>query len=170
MHRDNAPTVPWLTASLFLVALSGCSSSATSPTEESPPPNFEGSYVLTGTFSGRDGPGVDGTLVISDQNGTTATADLAVRLLDHGNTSFALNTPSDVVVATSAPGHAQLGSDGLFSLVFSGREEIYGIDPADCCAFTLTLKGALSANAISGTWTLTTDQPSSDKGLFTATR
>jgi hypothetical protein len=170
MHRSHIPPHPRLTACLLLFALSGCSSSTTAPTEEAPPPNFEGSYSLTGTYSGRDGVAVDGTMDVTGQSGTTATARVAIKLMDHGATFFALNTPSDAVAATSAPGTAQLGSAGLFSLALTGREEVFGIDPAACCAYTLTFKGALSDNTLSGTWTLTTDQPSSDKGTFTAVR
>lgn len=73
-------------------------------------------------------------------------------------------------VATSPPAQAKLGSDGSFSLAFSGREEIFGIDPADCCAFTFSFEGKLSAGSIIGTWTLSRDMPSLDKGAFTALR
>ena len=129
--------------------------------------------MLTGTCSGREGPGVEGTLEITEQRGTTATAALAVGLLDHGNTFFGLNMPSDVVAATAAPGRAELrreGTKALVSLVFSGREEISGIDPASGCAYTLSLTGVLFPDAIYGRWVLTTDLPSSDHGTFTAAR
>lgn len=136
-------------------------------------PDFEGIYTLSGTLSGRDGPAVEGTLEITGQNGGTAAAALTVKLVDHGNAFFALNTTSDAMVANAAPGQAQLAKHGeksSFSLVFNGREEITGIDPADCSIYTLSLNGTLSGDTISGTWTLNTNMPSSDKGTFTATR
>jgi hypothetical protein len=136
-------------------------------------PDFQGIYTLSGTLSGRDGPAVEGTLEITGQNGGTASAALTVKLVDHGNGFFALNTTSDAMVANAAPGQARLAKHGersSFSLVFHGREEIAGLDPADCSIYTLSLDGALSGDTLSGTWTLTTDMPSSDKGTFTATR
>lgn len=135
-------------------------------------PDFEGVYTISGTLSGRDGPAVEGTLEITGQTGGTAYAALAVKLMDHGNTFFALNMTSDAVAATALPAKAHLAEHGegpSFSLVFSGKEEIPGIDPADCFAYTLSLDGTLSGDTISGTWALTTNMPSSDSGTFTAT-
>ncbi|HSM61255.1 MAG TPA: hypothetical protein VK849_10680 [Longimicrobiales bacterium] len=168
MPRNTTPFASRLALCLLALALPACSSSPTA--EPAEVPDFEGTYSLTGTYYGRTDSGIEGTLEITGQSGTTATASVSVKVLDHGNTSFALNTPSDVTVATAPPGQAQLGSDGSFSLAFSGREEIFGIDPADCCAFTFSFEGKLSAGSILGTWTLTRDMPSLDKGSFTALR
>jgi hypothetical protein len=152
------------------LALPSCSSSS-SATEPATIPDVTGSYTITGTYSPRTGSdtGLFGTMDITGQTGGTATASMAVKLLDHGNTSFALNTPDDAVSATVPASQAVVGSDGSFTLEFSGREEITGIDPADCCQFTFAFSGTVgSSGAISGSWVLTTDMPSQDNGTFNA--
>lgn len=171
MYHSSARRTPRLAACLLVLALSGCSSSS-SPNEPTAPPDFEGTYAVTGTFAPRTTPntGLFGSLVITNQSGTTATAAVAVKLLDNGNTGFALNIPDPGVSATASPGQAQLKSDGSFSLELSGREELFGIDPAACCEFKLRFTGKLSARTISGNWVLTTDMPSSDNGTFEAKR
>lgn len=168
MHRYALVHPLRLPSALMALALTSCSSSPTSPSM----PDFTGTYTITGTYYPRTGQdtGLFGSLAITNQTGTTATASVAVKLLDHGNTSFALNTPDDAVSATAPAGQAQLGSDGSFSLELSGTEEISGIDPASCCQFTLSFTGKQFNGNLSGTWVLTTDMPSRDNGSFGATR
>ncbi len=169
MSRSR-PVLPSSLATLLMaLTVGGCSSSSTEP-EPTEFPNFEGSYVLSGTYSGRPGNSVEGSLVISDQVGTSATAAMVFRLSDNGNTSFVLNMTSDVAAATAGPVSAQLAADGSISFSFSGREEIFGIDPADCCNFTIALGGKLAGNLVDGNWVLTRDMPSEDRGTFSALR
>jgi len=169
MSRSRLALTAHLPTVLLVLTVAGCSSSSTEP-EPTEFPNFEGSYVLSGTYFGRPGNSVEGSLVISDQVGTSATAAMVFRLSDHGNTSFVLNMTSDVAAATAGPVTAQLAADGSISFSFSGREEIFGIDPADCCNFTIALAGKLGGNLVSGDWVLTRDMPSEDRGSFSALR
>ena len=156
---------------LLAVTLSACSSSATD-VEDVPIPNFEGTYSVTGTYSPRTGAntGIFGTMEVTDQAGSAAMVSVAVKILDHGNTSFTLNLDDAAGRATVGPTQAQLKSDGSFILEVNGREEIFGIDPAACCSFTLKFNGRLSGTNISGDWELTRDMPSRDYGTFSATR
>lgn len=170
MHRDARNHLLRLTLGLMALALPSCSSSSSSTGPETIP-DFMGAYTITGTYSPRTGAdtGLFGSLDITNQTGGTAAAAVAVKLLDHGNTSFALNTPDPGVTATVPAGQAVLGSDGSFTLELSGKETISGIDPASCCQFTFKFTGSLgSSGAISGSWVLTTDMPSRDEGTFNA--
>ena len=133
-------------------------------------PDFEGTYSLLGTYTGRTGNAVEGTLVISGQTDASATAEITVRLSDAGNTFFALNFTDPVSQTTVGPVTATLGTDGSFSASYSGRETINGLDPTSCCNTTFSLTGRLTDDRLSGTWSLTRDMPSSDTGTFAATR
>lgn len=172
MPHDRARLTPLLAACLLVVGLSACGSSGSS-TGPTTPPNIDGSYSLTGTYSQGTGTnsGVFGNMVISNQNGTTAMDSVSVKLKSFGSTFFAVNTAPDAadsVRAHAAPGQVTLTNAGSFSVQWSGREVLVGIDSAACCAFTLKFTGSATDNAISGNWTLTTDMPSSDTGTFSA--
>lgn len=172
MDHGRAPLTPLLAGCMLAVALSGCGSSSTGP-GTTMPPNIDGSYSLTGTYSQGTGSnsGVFGDMVISNQTGTTATDSISVKLKAFGTTFFAVNTAPDAadsVRARAAPGQVSVTNAGSFSVQWSGREVIVGIDSATCCAFTLAFSGTASATSISGNWTLTTDMPSSDHGTFSA--
>jgi hypothetical protein len=168
MYRNLALSLHRVVALALLSGVAGCSSSSSTEVDGEIP-DFQGSYSLTGTYDGRTGNRMDGSLVISDQADGTATAEISVKLDDAGNVFFALNAPDPGVEATAGPGTAQLAADGSFTLAFSGREVISGLDPASCCNYTFTLRGTLSGGRIQGTWSLTRDMPSSDSGTFTAT-
>jgi len=159
-------------SSLVLLA-TGCSSSTGVDKVDGvdgPLANFEGTYSLTGTYTGRPGNAVAGTLVVSSQAGSAATVTISVLLNDNGNVFFALNAADPGVSATSDARTATLKSDGSFSVTFSGREVIDGIDPASCCNYGFKVEGKLTGSSIQGSWTLTRDMPSLDTGTFTATR
>jgi hypothetical protein len=154
-----------------LVVLAAACSSSTEPNDvDNTPANFEGTYSLAGTYTGRPGNAVAGTLVVSSQAGSAATVGISVLLNDHGNVFFALNAADPGVSATSAARQTTLNSDGSFSVTFSGREVIDGIDPAACCNYTFKVEGVLTGSSIQGSWTLTRDMPSLDTGTFTATK
>ena len=151
------------------LSLAACSSSSSEPEVSGEVPDFQGTYTLTGTYDGRTGNRVNGTLTVSGQTDETATATISVQLNDAGIVFFALNDPDPDVEATSGPVSAQLGADGSFRASFTGREVISGLDPASCCNYTFTLTGTLSSDRIVGNWSLTRDMPSSDSGTFAAT-
>jgi len=159
------PFARYVTALLLAVGIAACSSS---PTDSGVIPDFEGSYSLSGYYSGRVGNAVDGTLTVTNQVGSAATVAISVKLTDAGNVFFALNAPDPDVQATSAPVQAELKSDGSFLVTYTGPEVISGLDPASCCMYNFTLSGKLSGSQITGTWQLTRDMPSSDSGTFTA--
>jgi hypothetical protein len=158
-------------AAVLALVLSAVGCGSESPAEpDATMPDFEGTYSLLGTYTGRTGNRVEGTLVVSSQLDAGATAAISVKLDDNGIVFFALNAADPNVEATAGPGTAVLGTDGSFSISYSGPEVISGLDPADCCNFTFSMQGKLSGNKISGTWTLTRDMPSLDSGTFQATR
>jgi hypothetical protein len=161
-----------LAASSLVVLVAACSSSTGVDDNDvdNTPANFEGTYSLTGTYTGRPGNAVAGTLVVSSQAGSAATVAISVLLNDHGNVFFALNAVDPGVSATSASRQATVKSDGSFSVTFSGREVIDGIDPASCCNYTFEVVGVLTGSSIQGSWTLKRDMPSLDTGTFTAAR
>lgn len=172
MFHDRALLTPLLAGCLLAVPLSGCGSSGTGPGTTTPP-NIDGSYNLTGTYSQGTGTnsGVFGSMVVSNQSGTTATDSVSLKLKAFGSTIFAVNTapdPADSVRAYAVPGQVTVTNTGSFSAQWSGREVLVGIDSASCCAFTLMFTGTAANNSISGNWTLTTDMPSSDHGTFAA--
>lgn len=152
----------------LLLTLSACSSSPTQTDGEMP--DFEGTYALQGTYTGRPGNSVQGSLVVTGQSGRAANATITVRLTDNGNTFFVLNVSDPGLVASSGAEAAALAEDGSFSVSYSGPEIIDGLDPADCCNFTFAMQGRLDGDRISGTWTLSRDMPSLDTGTFQATR
>jgi len=164
------PSVPFsrLAAGLVLaLGVAGCSSSTVDPAVM---PDFEGTYSLSGTYTGRPGNSVHGDLVLTNQSGDAATGEISVTLTDNGNVFFALNAADPNVAATSGPVQAELETDGSFTVRFEGSEVISGLDPSSCCMYTFTLRGTLSGNRISGTWSLLRDMPSSDSGTFDADR
>lgn len=157
------------TGMALIASVCACGSS---PSEAEPDrvPEFEGSYALSGTYDGRTHGSAEGSIVVSGQSGTTATADISVILRDNGNVFFALNRPFPGISATSAPRQATLEADGSFSVTFSGREVIDGIDPASCCDYEFKFEGQLSGDQLAGRWSLTRDMPSFDSGTLTAIR
>jgi hypothetical protein len=155
---------------VFALAVLAAACGSDSPTQQTEPLDFEGTYSLLGTYTGRPGNSVEGSLVVSAQTATSATAAITVKITDNGITSFVLNFTDPDLEASADPGSAVIGDDGSFSITYSGPEVISGLDPADCCNFTFTLQGTLSGDRISGTWTLTRDMPSLDSGTFQATR
>jgi hypothetical protein len=162
-------STPRIAAIVLVAAIAACDSS--SPTDQpAEMPDFEGTYTLLGTYTGRPGNSVEGNMVVSSQTGAAATVAVEVKITDNGNTSFVLNVTDPGLEASAAAGTATLQEDGSFTITYSGPEVIDGIDPADCCNFTFTLNGKLTGNVISGTWTLTRDMPSLDSGTFQATR
>ena len=172
MRQNVAVLSSRVTVCLLAVSLAACSSSATDVVEDAPIPDFQGAYSITGTYSPRtgDNTGIFGTMTITDQADSTAMVSVALKILDHGNTSFTLNLADPGVRASSEPKQARLKSDGSFFLEITGREEISGIDPKACCNFTLKFNGTLSGSSISGGWELTRDMPSRDTGTFSASR
>lgn len=172
MHHDAIRPVRFLTALILSLGVTaGIAGCGSSPAEvELTMPDFEGTYSLLGTYTGRTGNSVQGSLVISDQLESGATAAVSVKLDDNGNVFFALNADDPGVAANAVPGQATLAEDGSFSISYTGSEVISGIDPASCCTFTFSLRGTLSGDLISGTWTLSRDMPSYDTGTFSASR
>jgi hypothetical protein len=172
--RALLPSIFRNLAASSLVVLAAACSSSTEPDDvddvDNTPANFEVTYSLTGTYTGRPGNAVAGTLVVSSQAGSAATVAISVLLNDHGNIFFALNAVDPGVSATSTSRQATVKSDGSFSVTFSGREVIDGIDPASCCNYTFEVVGVLTGSSIQGSWTLTRDMPSLDTGTFTAAR
>jgi hypothetical protein len=172
MHHQATPSLRFLAALALSLGMTagvvGCSSSPVDV--ELTMPDFEGTYSLIGTYTGRPGNSVEGSLVISDQVEGVATAAISVKLTDNGNVFFALNAEDPGVAASALPGQATLEEDGSISISYTGSEVISGIDPASCCTFTFSLQGTLSGDRISGTWTLSRDMPSYDTGTFGATR
>lgn len=175
MPHDHAKLTPLFASCLLAVALSACGGAGGSSTTTAPtsPPNVNGSYNLTGTYSQGTGSnsGVFGNMVISNQSGTTAVDSVSLKVLAFGSTTFAVNTDAattDSVRAYATPGQVTVSNTGSFSVQWSGREVIPGIDSASCCAFALKFSGTASNGTISGDWTLTTDMPSSDHGTFSA--
>jgi len=168
MHVETLALARRVATLMLAAGIAGCSSSSTD--SDGQVPDFEGTYSLSGTYDGRTGNSVQGTLTISDQIDGVATATVSLKLSDNGNVFFALNAADPGVSATSGPIAATLNNEGGFNVTYSGREVISGLDPASCCNYTFKLTGTLDGNRIDGRWTLTRDMPSFDQGSFSAVR
>jgi len=120
--------------------------------------DFEGHYDYAGTVDGKPGDVVTGTFTITRQRGDRADVTIDWRYFDDGVQILRITTQS---VAT-----ADLDHDGRIEFDFEGDLFLDGLTTR----FRLSHAGWLDERrgTISGSWQLTTNLPTTDRGTFVA--
>lgn len=120
--------------------------------------DFEGFYDYAGTVDGKPGDVVTGSLTVTDQRGDRADVTIDWRYFDDGVQILRITTQREAT--------ADLDHDGRIEFDFEGDLFLDGISTR----FRLTHDGWLDdrRHTISGSWLLTTNLPTTDRGAFVA--
>ena len=119
-------------------------------------PNLDGQYSYAASFNPQTEATLSGTLVISDQKLTRMTVTQTITLRDRGMPIF--------VLLSAAPAEAVLNTRGEISWQHRGTITTEGRERS----FAMEHDGDVAGRAISGTWTITWEDGSTQRGTFAA--
>jgi hypothetical protein len=118
--------------------------------------DFEGVYDYAGTVDGKPGDVVSGTVTITRQRGDPANVVIDWRYFDDGDQILRITTQSAAVADLDHDGRIRFDFEG--DLFIDNRRTFFRLDH----------DGRLDRRTITGSWLLTTDLPTTDRGAFVA--